>query len=330
MKTAEEVIKNKHLFYRLVALWAVCEGMLGGIIHGFNLPGTGLFISSAAVICIALIAWHYPVKGAILKATVIVAIVKMMLSPHSPPTAYIAVFFQGLIGGLLFSGKKNFRLVCLLLATLALVESAIQRILVMTIIYGNGLWKAIDAFITKLTGEKEITNYSWYIAIAYVLMHFTAGLIVGRFAGKLPGKLQWNETYENDPVAIEIRLKTKRKRKIVLLVTWIALLGLYIQSGYRIGTPLLPSSLPLQIIIRSLLVVFLWYFVISPLLSAWLKKWLEKKQYSFKDEVAAIVELIPSTQQLLHQSWRQTAGIRGIKRLGVFTKVALSRTVKPG
>jgi hypothetical protein len=229
----------------------------------------------------------------------------------------------------LFTGKKNFRMACVVLATLALVESAIQRILVMTIIYGNGLWKAIDAFITKLTGEKETTGYSWYIAIGYILMHFAAGLIVGRFAGKLPAKLQWNETYANDPGSMRAELKTKRKGKIALFVTWLALLGLYIQSSFRIGAPLLPSSMPLQIIIRSLLVVFLWYFVVSPLLAAWLKKWLEKKQYRFKDEVAAIVELVPSTRQLLHQSWRQTADIKGIKRLGVFTKLALSRTVKP-
>ncbi len=49
-----------------------------------------------------LIAYYVPLKGAILKATIIVAIFKMMLSPHTPPSAYIAVFFQGLLGQVLF------------------------------------------------------------------------------------------------------------------------------------------------------------------------------------------------------------------------------------
>jgi len=54
------------------------------------------------------------------------------------------------------------------------------------------------------------------------------------------------------------------------------------------------------------------------------------EQYKLKDEVEAIVEIIPSTQQLLEQSWKQTADVKGIKRLGLFTRIALSRTIKPG
>lgn len=320
-------VKDKHLFYRLTALWAVCEGMLGGIIHGFNLPGTGLVISSAAVLSIVLISWYYPVKGAILKATIIVAIFKMMLSPYSPPTAYIAVFFQGLLGELLLRGKRNFSIACILLATSALVESAIQRILVLTIVYGNGLWKAINVFISKLTGEKTISNYSWFIAIGYVLLHFIVGLMVGRFAGKLPGKLEKQETNSRDTEQGFAVHQIKRKRKVVLFLVWIVLLGLYIQSSFRIGAPLLPSSMSLEIFIRSVLIIFLWHFVASPILSAWIKKWLEKKQYRLKDEVDAVVAIIPSTQTLLQQSWQQTANVKGMKRLSKFATVALSRTV---
>ena len=327
MKAAEQIVKDKHLFYRITALWAVCEGMLGGIIHGFNLPGTGLIISSAAVACISLIAWYCPVKGAILKATIIVAVFKMMLSPHSPPTAYIAVFFQGLMGELLFAGKRNFRLSCILLAVLALVESSVQRILVLTIIYGKELWQAVDTFITRLTGDKEVTSYSWYIAIAYVSMHFIVALIVGRFIGTLPARLKQENVYSNESIPGAVPFKRKRKRKLALLVTWMVLLVLYVQSSFEIGKPLLPASLPLEIIIRSMLIIFLWYFIASPLLSLWLKKWLQKKQYKLKAEVEAIVEILPSTQQLLQQSWKQTSDIKGIRRLGSFARIALARTV---
>src|SRR5690349_7246116 len=141
------IVKDSVVYYRLIALWVLNEAMLGGIIHGLKIPVSGLVVGSCAIICIALIGWYVPKKGAIIKATLIVAIFKMMLSPHSPPPAYIAVFFQGLLGELLFWNRRFFTLSCLLLAVLALLESALQRILVLTLIYGNDFWKVINDFI---------------------------------------------------------------------------------------------------------------------------------------------------------------------------------------
>src|SRR4029078_9591220 len=145
---------NSLIYYRLITLWVLNEAMLGGIIHGLKIPVSGLVVGSCAVVCISLIGWYVPRKGAIIKATIIVAVFKMMLSPHSPPPAYIAVFFQGLLGELLFWRKRCFTLSCVLLAVLALVESALQRILVLTLIYGNDLWKVINDFIRNLAGGK--------------------------------------------------------------------------------------------------------------------------------------------------------------------------------
>src|SRR5687767_12343759 len=161
-------ISRSVIYYRLIALWALCEAMLGAIIFTFRIPVSGLVIGSCAVTCITLIAWYVPTKGAILKATLIVAIFKMMLSPQAPPPAYIAVFFQGLMGELLFWNRKYFRLMCVLLAVLAMIESAFQRIFSLTIIYGNDLWTALNTFISKFTGSTEPTNYSYFILFWYV------------------------------------------------------------------------------------------------------------------------------------------------------------------
>src|SRR5436190_14786354 len=141
---------DRGIYYRLIALWVLCEAMLGGIIHGFKIPVSGLIVGSCAVICICLIAYYVPAKGAIIKATIIVAVFKMMLSPQAPPPAYIAVFFQGCLGELLFWNRRFHTLSSILLAMLALLESGLQRILVLTIVYGNEFWKAINDFINGL------------------------------------------------------------------------------------------------------------------------------------------------------------------------------------
>src|SRR5689334_277335 len=100
---------DQQVYYRIIALWVLSEALLGGIIHAFHIPVSGLIVGSAAVICICMIAFYVPVNGTIIKATIIVAIFKMLLSPQAPVLAYLAVFFQGILGELLFLNKKFYR-----------------------------------------------------------------------------------------------------------------------------------------------------------------------------------------------------------------------------
>src|SRR5688572_15893302 len=240
---------NPVIYYRLIALWVLCEALLGGIIHAMRIPVSGLFVGSCAVICICLIAYYVPARGAILKATVIVAIFKMMLSPQAPPLAYLAVFFQGAVGELLFFNRRFYKLSCVLLGIIALLESGLQRIIVLTIVYGNDLWIAINEFINGITQQRQLTNYSFLIAAGYVLLHVVAGLLVGWWAAILPQQIKRTRNSHpeyriGDTTATEEILPRTRRRTLFkkgLFVIWIALILLYIQSYYRIGPPLLPS-----------------------------------------------------------------------------------------
>lgn len=332
-------LSNRTIYYRLVALWVLCEAMLGGIIHGLRIPVSGLFVGSCAVICISLIAYYVPTKGAILKATIIVAIFKMMLSPQAPPPAYIAVFFQGLMGEALFWNRRLYRLSCLLLAVIALLESSLQRIVVLTIVYGNDLWKAINEFINGLTQQKQLTNYSLLIGGAYVLLHIITGMFVGLWAGLLPKKIkEWNERHPEfrvipgQPSEMMIpQQKRKRFLKKGLLFIWIALILLYVQSYYKIGAPLLPSLISLKIFIRSVIIVLSWYLIVSPLVRHVLNKWLEKRKTRSQQDIQEVLALLPATQQLLAQSWKLSGRSKGWRRMVLFGKVVLGNlSLNPG
>ncbi len=316
------------IYYRLIALWVLCEAMLGGIIHGFKLPVSGLLVGSAAVICICLIGFYVPTKAAIIKATIVVAIFKMMLSPHSPPPAYIAVFFQGLLGELLFSYKKLFKLSCMLLAIFALVESALQRILVLTIISGISFWKAIDEYVSKLTGEKTITSYSFYFAAGYVLLHLIAAILIGWFAGILPKKInQWKmdtitiAINNNIETTTSTKINNRKKRRLGLIILWIILIAFYLQSFFAIGKPILPSNIALQIFMRSVLIVLGWYLLLSPLLSKLLQYWLQKKQDQQQTVIQQVNKVLPSIKYLVQQSWNLSATAKGYKRIILFCKM---------
>jgi hypothetical protein len=324
---------NSLIYYRLIALWVLCEAMLGSIIFTFKIPVSGLVIGSCAVVCISLIAWYVPAKGAILKATLIVAIFKMMLSPQAPPPAYIAVFFQGLMGELLFWNKRYFRVACALLAVLAMTESAFQRIIVITVIYGKDFWTAVNEFLNKLTGSGKLTDYSFFIILWYVLLHIIAGMMVGLWIGFLPAKIQlmkaFQKKYNIEASETILNIPQRRRKKtwrILLFITWLVLIALYIQSFFKIGDPILPPHIALRVLVRSVIIVLTWYFLISPALKKLLHKWLQQKKQQSMQQVQQVLNLLPSTQGLVNRSWQLAAERKGWKRIFLCCKIILANT----
>ncbi|MBC7872588.1 MAG: hypothetical protein H7Y01_01255, partial [Ferruginibacter sp.] len=330
-------IGSRGIYYRLIALWVLCEAMLGGIIHGLKIPVSGLVVGSCAVVCICLIAWYVPNKGAVIKATIIVAVFKMMLSPQAPPPAYIAVFFQGLMGELLFWNRRFFKLSCILLAVLGLLESGLQRILVLTIVYGNDLWKVINNFINGLTKQKQTTNYSLLLGSGYVVLHLITGLVVGWWAALLPKRIdRWNNEKQyiivlNDVTTINLPAASKKRKRLKkgLFVIWLLLVALYVQSYFKIGTPLLPPHISLKILLRSLIIVLGWIFIIGPVIKQLLHWWLKKKQTQSQQDVQEVLRLLPATQQLVVQSWKRSAGLKGWKRISACSKMILVNSLTP-
>jgi hypothetical protein len=337
MKGTEYISPDKQIYYRLIALWVLCEAIAGGMMHAVKIPFTGMIISSGAVICICLIAYYVPAKGAILKATIIVAVFKMLLSPHTPPTAYMAVFFQGLMGQLLFFNIRYHRLSCILLAVFALVESAIQRIVVLTVLYGTNFWSAVNEFLKKISNQSAVTDYSLFIATAYIALHAIAGLVVGLFAGSIVWQSKsWNILHEEYLIP-DVNTKTntttkpgnsKRKMKLVFISIWFILMTLFIQSYFRIGTPILPADFTLRILLRSILIVLTWYFFLSPALSFFIKKWLTRQQIKSESDINQITLMLPSVQNLLMKSWELSAKEKGVSRLSMCSKIILMNTLK--
>lgn len=257
-----------------------------------------------------------------------------MLTPQATPTAYIAVFFQGLLGEALFWNRKYFRVACLVLALLALLESALQRILVLTLVYGNDIWSVINKFIQKLTGAEAVTNYSYWIIAAYFLLHFITALLVGWWIGLLPEKLSGLsnemkkyliEPEERDRIPVT-KSKRKRKSRWLLIFIFVALLLLYVQSFFKIGNPIIPENQILRIIIRSVLIILTWYFLISPVIKKWLHQWLRKKKQQSALQVQQVVNLLPAMQNMIVKSWAFASEKKGLKRMFLFFRILLANT----
>lgn len=325
-----EQLQEQKIYYRLVAIWVFCEAFLGGIIHGLKIPISGIVVGSCAVFCISMLAYYVPQKANIIKATIIVAIFKMMLSPHSPPTAYVAVFFQGFLGQFLLS-KNKFTFTCLLFAIICLLESALQRILIMTVIYGNDFWVVLNNFFNKLFQNSIHENYLKLVAIVYTAIHFTIGIIIGIQIGKLPNKIvTWqhnNVLLANTKIETVAEKKDSKNKSILLFTIWIFFILLLLLKYIKPSIVLVEESVVLKILIRSVIIILSWKLFLSPFLQKKLLQWLLHKKNMWSKDVEAIVELLPWAKTNMIYSWKAVKNIFIFSKIGYFFKQLMANVI---
>ena len=306
---------------RIVALWAFCEAGLGGLLHALGSPLTGLFVGGAAVVLIALLAYHSDRPLVDLPAALLVVLgVKLAAAPHSPPMAYVAVAFQGLAAAVLFRFVA-FRGAALLLGVLALVESAVQKLLVWWLLFGNELWASVDVFVASVgqkIGTPTTAAGSTYLVVLYVGTYFVGGLLVGWFAGVFPDRLA---RVEVAPVVLPPKIPPREPqdppRTTAPWRRWLpALLLVGLLASYRfahLGAVLL----------RVGVVLLLWYAVLAPGL-VWL---LRRRTAGRAPEIRSILRTLPALKHEAVVAWQCTSDSGRWRRLPRFLLAFVARVV---
>jgi hypothetical protein len=323
---------------RITALWAFSESAFGGILHALTIPLRGIFINAAAVLFISLIALFSKCSKEILKSTLIVILIKALVSPHSPLTAYFAVSIQGFVGYLLFLNKNFFRTSALLLGMITLFFSGIQKIVVLTILFGNNLWESINIFIKQVANKflsldlhPDIHLGSFLIGI-YVFIHLIAGALIGVYAGSLPKKLdEYSEKIKKikfEDTLSEIPKKVKRhKRKswlmrptgiIILAILFIILIYSY-YSPYKSE---IASVDIIVMIIRSILLTILWYTILAPFVRKIFQKFISGKKFFYSEEIDEILNLFPQFKNIVGFTWKESETLKGLKRIKYFLSIS--------
>ena len=267
---SDEIQYNYKSVNRLTALWALNESGLGGILHAAKFPFTGIFVGGFAVILISLIARYsnYSFK-AILKATAMVLMIKAAVSPHSPFPAYIAVSFQGVLGAFIFSTTKNFKAAPILFGGFALLESAIQKILLTVLFFGMSFWKSVDDFVLTTLKTFQLSadfSFSEWIALSYVIVYFVLGLIIGRFASQIPDAVSTLDfsmiTFSDTSHPVKQNRKRRKRRLLIGLLSIllsIELMGVFLKLPFG------------QFFFRVVFFMLLFYYVVGPLTTQLIK-----------------------------------------------------------
>ena len=319
---------------KITALWAFSESAFGGILHALTIPLRGLFISAAAVLFISLIALFSKSSKEILKATLIVILIKALVSPHSPLTAYFAVSIQGMLGYLLFSSKKFYAVSALLLGIFTLLFSGIQKIVVLTILFGNTLWNSIDIFFNQVLkeflslGVHSDVHYGYLLMGIYVSIHILAGIFIGFYAGRLPKKLKYysQQIPKNilDGSENEIPRKDKKKKKRSWLFRPTGIIILAVSIAVLIFTYLYPAKTNIAgieiiiMLIRSVVLTFIWYVLIAPIVKKVFNKYLSNKKSVYAKEIDEMMSMFPQFRKIVSYCWKNSQSKAGLKRIHYF------------
>jgi hypothetical protein len=318
---------------RLTALWAFTESGLGGIMHALQIPFTGLVVGGMAVIIISMIAEiaNKDLKQ-VLKSAVIVLIVKAMVSPYTPFPAYIAVSFQAVLGYALFNLFSINFFSILLLSTIAMLESAIQKLLILTLFFGKSFWKAMDemmAFIAKQFGVLS-TSGSQRIVGIYLLIYIVGGVFIAWVAYKtIKGFSAEKDIFTLDnteAINKEIFKSSTAKRKNIYNKLWVMIFLLIVLSvvlfvfsdDTKQGWVAVVKTIS-----WTMSAVLIWFMIVTPLFTKLIQKFLQKKQSRYSDEVLKTLSFLPVLQQLTGLAWKKSKGYKGLKRWHFFVSALI-------
>ncbi|MEY3249816.1 MAG: hypothetical protein RL742_1859 [Bacteroidota bacterium] len=307
---------------RLTALWSLSEAGLGGLLHLLKLPLTGILVGGFSIVAIAMLAWHNrPRSAPVVRAWAIVSAIKFGLSPHSPLTAYLAVSFQAFFSLLCFRVIPHFRSACMLSGAVCTVESGLQRLLVLTLIFGVGLWKAVDAFTAKILeqfGFSEDFSGSQWIIGGYLLIHLIAGLLIGWWAGKLPQTVRdlppdlLQALRDAQPAESEAQ-PAERKRKSLFRNLRAPLLLLLAGSiCWYLKWPLA------GILLRGGCILLLWMLLLQGPVESVVRRIARRLGGKYEPEVAEVRQELPAIRQQARVAWALASREKGFRRLPRF------------
>ncbi len=309
---------------RLTALWALNECGLGGVLHAFNSPFTGLLVGSLAMVCIAFICALSEQKWkTVMTSLLLVLVIKALVSPHSSPTAYLAVTFQAVTGALIYRFIPYLSIASVLFVTLGLIESALQRLLTLTILYGNTLWDAINIWgewVTERWGVLMPVSSASLIIWTYLTIHLAAGVLIGWSVYKSlkavssewgKGQYQLVLTETDTRTFFKVRKKNKWRRYVFFL----ALIAMIVFAYSGVPDPESNIQQGLIAVMRAFAILTLWYVFLAPALIRWLQGYLSKKHKQLSIEVAQTMEMFPRFLWIIDRVRTESSGLRSLRRL---------------
>jgi hypothetical protein len=291
---------------RLTALWAFVEAGLGGFLHALHLPFTGIVLGGFSVLIIRLISLQSPKPFYhIMQATLVVLAIKAMMNPATSPFAYLAVGFQGLLGAFLYQINQQSLAIHLLFAIISMLESAVQKLLVVTLFMGKTFWVGLDALgitIQKDLGLQSTVTVSIWLIGFYILLFTIWGFVLGLWMHVLPKQIadrmhlyQHLQKQNLEPTIIQ---KQNKWMQIFYAFCIAAVVFTYL--------PIVQQHLHASVvyIIKVMGFYAIWQFFLRKFISKLILRW--SKKFSARNQMyAQVQEHLPSVGAMVQPIYKQ-------------------------
>lgn len=297
-------MKENSSIWRITAFWALCESGLGGILHALQLPFKGGILCFLALLCIALIVRQAknPFQE-VMSAMAIVILIKGIISPHSPITAYVAVAFQGVVGGFLMSlSPKSFWIFPAVF--ICYLETALQKLFTLWLYFGNSFWKALSDFGDWINSFLHIGVSNFWLPVGiylgvYLILAIIAAILLPQIISGVY-KMRHDVKSSNwRPKSVQWDKDRHRKRKgFLFIVFMIFILTSYfsLKEGWGSG---------LYILIRSLAVIYLWFVYVGPWLAKQFVKYVHKRNTDLSERIQESIDFFPRMNGILQYEWNK-------------------------
>jgi len=318
---------NQEVVMRITALWAFTEAGLGGVLHLFKSPFSGLMLCGLSIIFLSMIAKYANYSSRIIiKSLLLVVFIKMLVSPHAGITAYFAVMFQGLLAAFIFGTFKDSTIGLYLFGIIAMVESALQRLIVLTVLFGMQFWDAVNEFGNFIyqmffTHVPEGNWFLWTIVLLYLAVYAIGGalavVLFRRITNKLIGlEKTYTENDKLDGKQVPVDFSISKSKTI----NWSAyfLLGILLVFTIYFSSAIVDWYGVLYILVRTLMVIVIWIYIINPLLLLLLKRILKNRFEIERERARKIQLLFPWIRQILSEAWLRASKGSGFSRFENF------------
>lgn len=252
------------------------------------------------------------VAQALGSALVFVLAVKFAVSPHSPLGAYIAVSMQCALGMLFFSLISNYKVAAGLTAVFSLVSSALQKIIILTVVYGTPFWEALDRFVLEIaerlstSGLPESFSVSLWLAAVFTGIYAVGGLFIGWLAGRLPTlllhhRLELSDLCSSFQAQRSSGPAAPRKGKWMFPALIIGVAALAFVMEYW----LISSEAAIYQLIRTTAILLGWILLLRPLFRFFLGRLLRKKREDLRDGIERVQLAIPRMGSFARFAWKR-------------------------
>jgi hypothetical protein len=168
----------------------------------------------------------------------------------------------------------------------------------------------------------------------YASLHIITGIFIGLKTIKIKEWISFKQqsiSVSNLDISINeeyfVRCKNGKKKfwwkRFSGIIVILFLISVLIYSYLFPQTSKIPFYEVLFMLVRSIIVTLVWFFLISPLLLKILKSTFQRKQSKYFKEIDDITILFPLFSITINYCWNNSSQLKGMKRLKKFFSESL-------